>query len=175
MKKLGLIFKETSQKRIEDTLKASESGFIINYSKLSSPDMSNLRRSLRALNASLFVVKNSVARRALKDCALENLIKAIDGPCGLIFIKDDPVVASKVLCDFGKEHEALKLQGGFLKEKPLEKKDIEAMAKLPSKEVLRAQIVMTFNSPLSRLAIALNTPLRKLVCCLEQIKNKKNA
>jgi len=174
MKKIGLIFKETSEKQIKNRLKSSDSLFIVRYSKLSSPDMTSLRMSLKSANASLFVVKNSVARRALKDSGLDLLLKKIDGPCGLIFAKDEPVNASRILCDFVKDHEPLKLEGAFFKDKVLEREDIQRLAKLPGKEVLRAQVVMTLNSSIVRLVLVLSGNLRKLVYCLDQIKNKKS-
>lgn len=173
MKKIGQIFKEVSQTRIKETFKESEAMFVIKYSGISSPDLSALRQNLRDTRATLFVVKNSVARRALKDIGLEGLIKNVEGPCGLVFIKEEPVGASKALYSFYKEHEALKLEGGYLKDKLLETKDIEAMSKLPSKEVLRAQLVMTLNSPIVKLVYVLKGNLRKFVYCLEQVKQKR--
>ena len=173
MKKIGLIFKETSENRIKNTLKESNAVFIVKYSGVKSPDMSALRISLRGSNASLFVVKNSVARRALKASGLETIVKGIDGPCGLVFVKDEPVAVSNVLCNFTKDHEAMKLEGGSMNEKVLEKKDIEAMSKLPSREVLLAQVVGALNAPISGFVITLNQLLAKFVICLDQIKQKK--
>lgn len=173
MKKLGLIFKETSGNRIKSTLKDSSAVFIVKYSGVKSPDLSSLRMSLRGSNAEFFVVKNSIARRALKASGLETIVKGIEGPCGLVFIKDEPVAVSKILCNFTKDHEALKLEGGSMKEKVLEKKDIEAMSKLPSREVLLAQVVGTLNAPISGFVIILNQVLAKFVICLDQIKQKK--
>ncbi|MBN2831190.1 MAG: 50S ribosomal protein L10 [Candidatus Omnitrophica bacterium] len=174
MKKLGLIFKEASENRIKDTLKESEAVFIVRYSGVASPDLCSLRQTLKGSKASLFVVKNSVARRALKESGLESLVKGIEGPCGLVFIKDEPVPVSKSLFDFVKEHEHLKIEGGSLKKKVLEKKDIEAMSKLPSKEVLRAHVVVTLNSPISGLVITLNQVLAKFVYCIDQIRQNKH-
>jgi large subunit ribosomal protein L10 len=173
MKKIGLIFKETSEKQIQTRLKDSQSFLLIGYSKINSPALTTLRMSLKAADASLCVVKNSVARRALKDCRMEGMLPSVEGPCAFIFTKDEPVNASRVLYDFYKTNENLKIATGFFQDKVLEKKDIERLAKLPGREVLRAQVVMTLNSPLSRLAMALNSNLRKLVCVLDQIKNKR--
>lgn len=175
MKKLGLLVKETSENCIKNNLEKSDSIFVINYSKLSGPDLNSLRQSLRDTGASLFMVKNNVARRALKNSGLEDIVEVIEGPCGLVFIKkDDPAGISRILYDFSRGHnDVLKLQGGFLKDRVLERKDIEALARLPSREVLRAQVVMALNSLLSRLAMVLNSTLRKFVYCLEQIKQKK--
>ncbi|MDD5431949.1 MAG: 50S ribosomal protein L10 [Candidatus Omnitrophica bacterium] len=175
MKKVGLIVKEVSEKKIKSTIKESSAVYVIKYSGLKSPDLSSLRMVLKAANANLFVPKNSVARRALKEAGLDTLIKNVEGPCGFVFIKEEPVAASKALCNFSKEHEHLILEGGALKDKILEKKDIEHLASLPSKEVLRAQVVMALNSPISGIVITLNQVLAKFVICLDQIKQKKTS
>ncbi|MDD5255272.1 MAG: 50S ribosomal protein L10 [Candidatus Omnitrophica bacterium] len=174
MKKLGAIFRETLESRIKENLKSSSNVFIINYAKLSSPDMSQLRQALKGTRASLFVAKNTVAKRALKESGYESLVGLLEGPCGLVFIPDEPVVTSKALCDFTKDHENLKLAGGCMGEKVLAAADIQAMAKLPSKEVLRTQVVIGLKSPITGLVMVLKGNLRKLVFCLEQIKQKKN-
>jgi large subunit ribosomal protein L10 len=173
MKKLGLLFRETLENRIKKHFKESYSVFIIKYSKLSSPDLTTLRQSLKGSKATLFVTKNSIARRALKDSGLEDLIKSVEGPCGLVFTKEEPVVTSRLLYDFSRQHEQLKLEAGFLEDRVLDKKDIETLARLPGKEVLRYQTVVVLKSPIFGLVMVLKGNLRKLVCCLEQIKSKK--
>jgi large subunit ribosomal protein L10 len=173
MKKIGLVFKETSENRIKDYLKDSSAVIIIKYSGLSSPDLSSLRQSLKSTQARMFVVKNSVARRALKNSGLETLVNSIEGPCGIIFSKDEPVEPSRVLFNFSKDHERLKVEGGVLKDRVLEKKDIEAMSKLPTKAALRAEAVMALNSPIAGLVMTLNNLIEQFVYCLDQIKEKK--
>jgi len=175
MKKLGILFKERSESRIKDFIRESSAVLIIKYSGLSSPDISALRQNLKSSNATLFVVRNSVALRAIRNTGLESLLNLIQGPCGMVFVKEEPVAASKVLYNFFKEHEQLKLEGGILKDKVLEKKDIESMARLPSKEVLKAQVVMALNSPILGLVMTLNQILAKFIYCLDQIKQKKTS
>ena len=173
MKKIGLIIKEASESRIKNTLKESDAILVIKYSGLSSPDLSTLRQNLKGSNATLFVVKNSVAKRALGDSGAKLLVNSIEGPCGLVFVREEPVAASRVLCNFLKDHQNLGLEGGLLKDRPLGKKEIQAMASLPTIEVLRAQVVMTLNAPISGLVITLNQILTKFVYCLDQIRQKK--
>ncbi|KPK99134.1 MAG: hypothetical protein AMJ95_00760 [Omnitrophica WOR_2 bacterium SM23_72] len=173
MKKLGIIFKEASENRIKGYLKESHAVIILKYSGLSSPALSALRQNIKNSKATLFVVKNSIACRALASVGLEPLVKTIAGPCGMVFVKDEPVAVSKVLYNFSKEHEQLKLEGGLLNDKFLEVKDIEFMSRLPSKEGLRAQIVMTLNAPISGFVFILSQVLAKLVYCLDAIKKKK--
>lgn len=173
MKKLGLLFKEVSANRIKESLKTNNNVFIIKFSGLSSPDMTTLRQELTGSCATLFVAKNSLLRRVFKDSQLEALVGSIEGPCGLVFSKDEPVVATGVLYNFSKSHEQLKLEGGFLSGKILKKTEIERLAKLPSKDILRAQVVGALISPISGLVYVLSGNLKKLVYCLGQIKKKK--
>ncbi len=175
MEKLGSLFRGTLENSIKKQLKESDSIFIIKYSKLSSPDMTALRQALRGTNATLFVAKNSIARRALKDSKLEKLVKFVDGPCGLVFAKGEPVDASRALYNFYREHEQLKLECGLLEDNILDTKGIETLAKLPGKEVLRTQLVMTLNAPISGFVRVLKQTLTKFVYCLDQIKNKKGS
>lgn len=173
MKKIGLVVKDIAENRIKLRLKETNSFFVVKYSGLSSPDLTLLRDSLNRCKANFFVVKNSVARRALQESGFEAVVKIIEEPCGFVFIEGEAVDVSKILCTFSKDHEKLKLEGGFLKDKILEKKDIEILAKLPAKEVLLTQVVRALHSPLSGSVNVLSRTLKKLVYCLEQIKNKK--
>ena len=173
MKKIGLLVKETSGNRIKDSFKSSKGLIIVKYSGVSSPDMSSLRKALRGTGANLFVVKNSIARKAMKELGLNDLIPAVQSPCGMIFFKDEPVDASRMLCTFRKDHDKLVLEGGFLIDRLLTQKDIEAMSKLPSRDLLKAMVVMTLNSPITKFVIVLNQTLKKFVYCLDQIKQSK--
>ncbi len=174
MKKIGQLVKETSASRIKDSFKASQGLIIVKYLGVSSPDMSTLRKTLKGAGSDLFVVKNSIARRAMKELGLEGLIPSIETPCGMIFFKDEPVDASRILCAFRKEHEKLVLEGGLLQDKLLTLKDIEVMSTLPSKDALRGKLVVTLNAPILKLVIVLNQSLKKFVCCLDQIKQNKD-
>ncbi|MCK9431533.1 MAG: 50S ribosomal protein L10 [Candidatus Omnitrophica bacterium] len=173
MKKIGQLVKEASENRIKDSFKASQGLIIVKYSGVSSPDMSNLRKLLKGAGAEFFVVKNSIAQRAMKEVGAQDLIPSVQSPCGMVFVKDEMVDISKVLCAFRKEHEKLLLEGGMLQDKLLTFKDIETMSTLPSKDALRAKLVMTLNAPILKLAVVLNQSLKKFVYCLDQIKNTK--
>jgi large subunit ribosomal protein L10 len=174
MKKIGLLVKETSEKRIKDSFKLSQGLIIIKYSGVSSPDMSTLRKTLKGSGADLLVVKNSIARRAIKELGLDSLNKSIETPCGMIFFKDEPVDTSRILCAFRKDHAKLVVEGGLLQDKLLTLKDIEVMSTLPSRDVLRAQIVVALNAPLAKLVTVLNQTLKKFVYCLDQIRQSKS-
>ena len=173
MKKLSTVFKDASEKRIRDSYQHAGALFVVKYSKLSGPDLNALRKSLRAIESEMFVVRNAIARRAIKDVCPDGLTKLIEGPCGFVFSKKEPVETSKVLFNFTKDHENLKLEGGLLQDRMITAKDIEALAKLPSRHVLLTQTAIALKSPITGLVMVLKGNLRKLVFCLEQIKNKK--
>jgi large subunit ribosomal protein L10 len=172
MKKLSTIFKEASESRIKKGLKDSEAFFVIKYSKLTGPDLNALRKSLRGIDSEMLVVRNNTARRALAG-QNEALMSFVQGPCGFVFSKKEPVEASKVLFNFTKDHANLILEGGLLKDKLLSSKDIEALAKLPSREVLLTKTAIAMKSPITGFVFVLKGNLRKLVFCLEQVKQKK--
>lgn len=173
MKKLGLVFRETLESRIKKELKDAQGLFLVRYSKVKSPEMSVLRLSLLGSRSTLFVSKNSILRRALKDSGKEDILKFIDGPCGLVFAMEEPVGTSRALYNFAKEHEQLQLACGMLEDRFLEKKDIEALARIPGKETLRLKAVVALKSPITGCVFVLKQTLSKLAYCLVQIKNKK--
>lgn len=173
MKKLGVIVKEASESRIKNSIQATNSFFVVRYDGLSSFDVCSLRMALRAAQANMFVVKNTIARRTLKSVAGDDVVKLIDGPCGIISFQEDPVIAAKALYDFFKDHEKLQIKGGFLNDKAVSAAELQQLSKLPSKDVLRAQVVMTMKSPITKLVMVLKGNLRKVVQVLDQVKQQK--
>jgi large subunit ribosomal protein L10 len=176
MKKISLVIKETSGGYIKEGISKDDgSFFIVKYSGISSADMSILRQILRDSGASLLVVKNSVAKRVLKESGKEGLSSSIEGPCGFVFTSVDAAAVSKALCAFAKSHEPLKIEAGYLSGKAINAAEIQSLSKLPGKDVLLAQVVTAMKSPITGFVMVLNQTLLKFVYCIEQIKQKKSA
>ncbi|RKY30046.1 MAG: 50S ribosomal protein L10, partial [Candidatus Omnitrophota bacterium] len=173
MEKIGVLIKQALSNRVRDSLKHSNSIFVIKYERLSSPDLTTLRQALKNTKATLFVTKNSVAIRSLSDSNFQAISKYIQGSCGLVFAKDDPVTTCRALYEFLRAHEQLKVEGAIIEDRLFESKELEALSKLPTKEVLRMQLVMTLKSPIRGFAAVLKQTLRKFVYCLDQVKTKK--
>lgn len=173
MKKISQLYRETAAKFVNDSLKGCDSFFLVKYSGISAAAMNNLRQSLNQVNARMFVAKNTLSRRIFKERNLLDAAKLVDGPSAIIFTNGDPAVTSKALYGFSKENDKLKLAGAMLKDKFIDGKGVEALAKLPSREILIGKTVMAIKSPLSGLVFVLNENLRKLVYILDQVKNKK--
>jgi large subunit ribosomal protein L10 len=171
--KLGSFFRNAAVDRLKKDIGASDSLFVVQYLGLNSLKMSQLRSALRNGKSRLFVAKNSLMKIALKDSKIDGLDNLFEGPAALVFSDNDIASVSKVLFKFAQENEKFILRGAYYKGSLLKQKDIENIAKLPSKEVLMVQLVSILKSPLAGLVFTLGGLLNKLVIVLNQIKDKK--
>lgn len=141
------------------------------YRGLTVQQLSDLRKQLRAVSAEYKVVKNRLARLAVKSSRLEGLSSHLTGPTGVIFSREDPVAVAKALHSFAKTNQALAIKAGFVEGQMLPPAALKALADLPSREQLRAQLVGTIQGVLSRLVGVLAAPQRELVYVLQQRGN----
>lgn len=124
-------------------------------------ESSDLRGKMRANGAAYKVTKNRIAKLALKDTAYENLTDVFTGPTA-IGTSSDPVAAAKVLVEFAKENDKLTIIGGAIGEQVLDKAGVEALAKLPSLDELRAKMVGLLQAPATKLARVAQAPASQL-------------
>ena len=130
------------------------------YRGLSVEHMNKLRADARAKGVYLHVLKNTLARRAVAGTPFECVAQAMSGP--LIYgFSEDAVAAAKVIADFAKGNDKLIVKAGAYAGKALDANGVKALAAIPSKEVLLAQLLGLMQSPVSRLA-------RVLVALAEQ-------
>jgi large subunit ribosomal protein L10 len=121
------------------------------YRGLTVEHMNKLRVDARAKGVYLHVLKNSLARRAVAGTPFECAAEAMSGP--LIYgFSQDAVAAAKVISDFAKGNDKLIVKGGAYAGKALDANGVKALAAIPSKEVLLAQLLGLMQSPISRLA-----------------------
>lgn len=97
------------------------------------------------------------------------------GPVGVAISYDDPASLAKKVLEFVKANGKLKIKGGVIEGKTCKTDDIKAISELPSREILLAMFVGTMQSPLSKLAAALNATMAKFIYALEALKNKREA
>lgn len=124
---------------------------------LSVAEASDLRRRMRAAGASYRVAKNRLATRALAGTRFTGLAPLLKGPTALAWCSD-PVAVAKVVVGFAKTNDRFVVVGAALGEKALEPKEVEALAELPSLEVLRAMVAGLLRRPAERLARVLAEP-----------------
>ena len=124
-------------------------------------ESSDLRSKMRANGASFKVTKNRIAKLALKDTAYEGLTDQFTGPTA-IGTSDDPVAAAKTMVEFAKDNNKLTIIGGAIGDQMLDKAGVEALAKLPSLDELRAKLVGVLQAPATKLARVAQAPASQL-------------
>lgn len=156
---------------VED-LKARLSGvktvMLAEYRGLTVQQLSDFRKQLRAVSAEYKIVKNRLAKRAIGASELEALGGELKGPTGLILGKGDPVSVAKAVHTFARTNQALVIKVGLVDGQKLEPNGLKALADLPSRETLRAQIVGALTGPLAQLVGLLQAPQRELAYVLSQ-------
>ena len=124
------------------------------YRGITVADMTNLRSKARSQGVTLSVLKNTLARRAVSGSSFEVAADQMTGP--LIYgFSTDAIAAAKVVADFAKTNDKLVIRGGVFGGKALDVNGVKALASVPSKEVLLAQLCGLLKSPISRTAVVL--------------------
>ncbi len=154
--------------------KVKESGFVIlaDYKGLSVSKTTELKKRLRGAQATLQVVKNRVFKHVADDLGHATLDAGLAGPSAMV-LGSDVVGAAKVLRDFIKENEKPVIKTGMLQGQVLSADDVKALAALPSREQLLAQMVGTIAAPMSQLVGVLQAKVASLLYVLKAIEEKK--
>ena len=142
--------------------------FLAEYRGLTVAQLSDLRKQLRAVSAEYKIVKNRLARLAITSSDAAGLGTSLRGPTGMVLAKGDPVSVAKTLQTFARTNQALVVKVGVVDGQMLEPAGLKALADLPSRDALRAQIVGALQGPLAQLVGLLQAPQRELVYVLEQ-------
>jgi large subunit ribosomal protein L10 len=160
-------------REITADLKATDVYYFVDYRGLTFAEATELRARLAKADASLKVVKNTLAKIAAADAGIDGLTEYLAGPTAIAYCHGDPQRVAKVIQDFIKEKKKATLRGGKLQSTMLTPQDVEKLAGLPSREVLIAQVVRAIASPLQGLVNVLNGPIRGLVVVLAQVQDKQ--
>lgn len=165
--------KEVIISGFSEKLKATQAVIIAEYRGLKVSEITEIRKEIRKTSGEFKVIKNRLARRAMKGTDWALLETHMKGPVGIATSAADPATLSKVLTKYAETFPALKLKAGVMGGKLLAVKDIEALSKLPSKEELYAKMLGTLMAPASNLARVLQAVPQKLALVLKAIGEKK--
>src|SRR3954470_646008 len=157
---------------IAQNIQESGAVFAVDYRGISVPQAAELRAQLREVDARFQVVKNTLTERAADQAAAAELKELLVGPTALTFVRGDAAAAAKALRDYGRRTDLLPFKGGLMDGNPLTADDIGAIARLPSREVLYAQLVGVVAHPIAGLARTLNALIGGLAVALGQIQEK---
>jgi large subunit ribosomal protein L10 len=165
--------KEQLISRYQAGLAAATHALLLDYKGIDVPQVTDLRARLRESGASYEVVKNRLARIAIKGKPLEDLIESFEGPTAVVYTNDDVVGMAKTLSEFAKTVPSLELKGGIVEGQAVAASQVAEIATLPSREELLSKLVFLLQSPITRLARTLNAVTRDFVVVMGQIEAKK--
>ena len=169
---LGIEEKKAVVAEVAEQFQAAQAAVLAEYRGLSVAQMTELRGKARQSRVYLRVVKNTLTRRAIEGSKYECLRDQLSGPLALA-IAEDPVVVAKLLADFAKDNEMLKIRAGAMGGKLMSLQQVEALAKLPSREQLLATLVGTLQAPIAKFVRTLNEVPAKFVRTLAAVRDAK--
>lgn len=148
---------ETKQQvvtEIADKFKESQSSVLVDYRGLNVSEVTELRKQLRENNIDYKVYKNTMARRAIADTELSGLAEELVGPTAIAFGKEDVIAPAKILYEFSKKHDALKIKGGVIEGEVATLEQIQELSTLPDYDGLVSMLLSVLQAPIRNLAYA---------------------
>ena len=165
--------KQEKQQTVEslgEQFRSINSAFLINYRGLKVVDATELRRKIREINGSYIVVKNTLALRAARETKIAQLQRHFEGPTAVAYHPKDVVGLAKLLTEIKKGNPNIEFKAALIEGKEIPATDIQAIASMPSREVMLGKMLFLLRAPLQNLAGVLKAPVRNLGLVLKQIK-----
>lgn len=167
--------KENVVHDLKISLTDSKGLFLVNYRGMTVAQLQGLRKSIRQSNGLLKVAKVRLVKRAIEDLpGSENLMPLLKEQIALVFAEKESPMIAKVIYEFAKQHESLKVIAGYVDQQMISSDTVSRLAKLPSREVLIAQFAYAIKAPINNLAGALSGLPAKLVRILKQVEQQKH-
>src|SRR5207249_11135037 len=133
--------KEAELAQLESAFKGTDSAILVDYKGLNVPQVTELRRQLRSAKAGYKVVKNTIAKRALKGTSFETLEKYFEGTTAVAYTKTDPVALAKTLTTFVKTAPTLTIKAAVVQGRTIKPAEVSELAALPGKPELYARLL----------------------------------
>ena len=161
--------------KLAERIRDADSMIVADYRGLTVTQIADVRGALRETGASFAVAKNTLARRAAEEAGKPLLVDLLQGPTAIAFVGDDAAAAAKKLSEFARTTRILAVRGAVLEGRALSAEEVRQLGELPSKDVLRAQVVGAVASPIQGAYNVLAAPLREFLVVLDQYIAQRQA
>jgi len=158
---------------LKESLKDAKIVILVDYKGLNVESLNSLRSKLRQAGASYLVVKNTLLKRAVVNTDLALISDNFKGATAIAFCCDNLVTTAKILYEFAKENSKLEIKIGVMEGKIIDFESIKILSKLPSKEILLAQVIFTMNAVPTSFVRVLSSLVLSLLNVLNAIKKEK--
>lgn len=169
----SLTLKQQVVTEIKEAIQNSKSISIVEYRGLNVSDLTELRSKFRAEGVNYKVYKNTMVNIALKELGYEGYEEYLKGPNGFVFSNEDMVAGPRIAVNFSKDKNNLVIKAGIIDGQVVDAEGVKALAKLPTREVLIAQVLGGLNAPIQGFANVLQGTIRSLVYALNAVKEKQ--
>ena len=159
---------------IRERLSRVQGAVITDYRGLDVGEITELRKQLREAGVEFKVLKNTLTILAAREVGMEEIVPYLTGPTAIAFGYDDPVTAAKIISEFAKKNKELEIKGGLVEGRVLGPEAVQALADLPSREVLLSMVLRAMQGPIAGMMNVLQGNIRNFVFALEAVRKKKD-